>query len=73
MRLLAKRRCRRMWNLVLDLGTGAAASAALPVRTVEDERGPLVGGPEVGDIYSVGTAFYFRMPDLGRLDEKLTK
>ena len=35
--------------------SGAAASAALPVSPVEDEQGPLVGGPEVGDIYSVGT------------------
>ena len=36
---------------------GAAASAALPVSPVADEQGPLVGGPEVGDIYSVGTDF----------------
>ena len=36
---------------------------------VEDKQGPLVGGPEVGDIYSVGTDFCFRMPDLRRLDE----
>ena len=36
---------------------GAAASAALPVSPVDDEQGPLVGGPEVGDIYSVGTDF----------------
>ena len=42
---------------------GAAASAALPVSPVEDEQGTLVGGPEVGDIYSVGTDFCFRMPD----------
>ena len=39
---------------------------------VEDEQGPLVGGPEVGDIYSVGTDFCFRMPDLRRLDEEVT-
>ena len=32
---------------------GAAASPALPVSPVDDEQGPLVGGPEVGDIYSV--------------------
>ena len=38
---------------------------------VEDEQGPLVGGPEVGDIYSVGTDFCFRMPDLRRLDEEV--
>ena len=42
---------------------------ALPVSPVEDEQGPLVGGPEVGDVYSVGTDFCFRMPDLRRLDE----
>ena len=47
---------------------GAAASAALPV---EDEQGPLVGGPEVGDIYYVGTDFCFRMADLRRLDEEV--
>ena len=38
---------------------------------VEDEQGPLVGGPEVGDIYSVGTDFCFRMPDLRRLVEEV--
>ena len=38
---------------------------------VEDEQGPLVGGPEVGDIYYVGTDFCFRMPDLKRLDEEV--
>ena len=38
---------------------------------VEDEQGPLVGGPEVGDIYYVGTDFCFRMPDLRRLDEEV--
>ena len=38
---------------------GAAASAALPVSPVEDEQGPLVGGPIVGDIYSVETVFCF--------------
>ena len=37
---------------------------------VEDEEGPLVGGPEVGDIYSVGANFCFRMPDLRRLDKE---
>ena len=31
----------------------AAASAALPVSPVEDEQDPLVGGPEVGYIFSV--------------------
>ena len=41
-RMLAKRRCRPMWNLVMDLGIGEAASAALPVNPVEDEQGPLV-------------------------------
>ena len=67
MRLLAKRRCRLMWNPVMVLGIGAAASAALPVSPVEDEQGLLVGGPEVGDIYSVGTD----MSDLRRLDEEV--
>ena len=38
---------------------------------VEDEQGPLVGGAEVGDIYSVWTDFCFRMPDLKRLDEEV--
>ena len=41
--------------------------------TVEDEQVPLVGGPEVGDNYSVETDFYFRMPDLSRLDEEVDK
>ena len=50
---------------------GAAVSAALPVSPVEDEQDPLVGGPEVGGIYSVGTDFSFRMPDLRRLDEEV--
>ena len=36
---------------------------------VEDEQGPLVGGPEVGYIYYVGTDFCNKMPDLRRLDE----
>ena len=47
----------------------AAASAAPPVSPVEDELGPLVGGPVVGDIYYVGTDFCSRMTDLRRLDE----
>ena len=50
---------------------GAAALVALPVSPVEEEQGPLVCGPEVGDIYSVGTDFCFRMPDLRRLDEEV--
>ena len=50
---------------------GAAASATLPVSPMEDEQGPLVGGPEVGDIYSVWTDFCYRMPDLRRLDEEV--
>ena len=50
---------------------GAAASVALHVSPVEDEQGQLVGGPEVGDIYYVGTYFCFRMPDLRRLDEEV--
>ena len=50
---------------------GAAALAAFPVSPVEDEQGPLVSGPEVGDIYSVGTDFCFRMTDLRRLDEEV--
>ena len=37
---------------------------------VEDKPGPMVGGPEVVDIYSVGADFCFRMPDLRRLDEE---
>ena len=41
--------------------------------TVEDEQDPLVGSPEVGDIYSVETDFCFRMPDLRRLDEEVNK
>ena len=56
-----------MWNLVLELE--GAASAALPVTPVEYEQVPLVCGPEVGYIYSVGTDFCFRMPDVIRLDE----
>ena len=46
-------------------------AAALPVGPVEDEQGPLVGGPELGDIYYVGTDFCFRMLDLRRLDEEV--
>ena len=42
-------------SLKLCRESGAAISAALPVSPVDDEQGPLVGGPEVGDIYSVGT------------------
>ena len=38
---------------------------------VEDEQGPLVGGPEEGDIYSVWTDFCFRLPDLRRLNEEV--
>ena len=49
----------------------AAASAALPVSQVEDKQGPLVGGPGVGDIYSVGSGFCFRMPNFRRLDEEV--
>ena len=41
----------------------ADAPVAHPVSPVEDEQVPLVCGPEVGDIYSVGTDFCFRMPD----------
>ena len=52
---------------------GAAASAAQHVSAVEDEQGPLVGGPEVGDIYSVGTDFCFRMLDLRRLGKEVDK
>ena len=50
---------------------GTAASAALPLNPVEDKQGPMVCGPEVGDIYSVGTEFCFRVPDLRRLDEEV--
>ena len=49
----------------------SAASATLPVSQVEDEHFALVCGPEVGDIYYLGTYFYFRMPDLRRLDEEV--
>ena len=49
----------------------AAASAALPVSPVEDKKRPMVGGPEVGDMYSVGTHLCFRMQDLRRLDEEV--
>ena len=52
---------------------GAAASTALPVSPVEDEQGPLVGGPEVGDMYSAGSDFCFTMPGLRRLDEEVDK
>ena len=45
--------------------------AELSVSPVEDEQVPLVGGPEVGDIYSVKTDVCFRMPDLRRLDEEV--
>ena len=38
---------------------------------VEDKQSPIVGGPEVGDIYSVGTDFCFRMSDLRQLDEEV--
>ena len=38
---------------------------------VEDKQGLMVGGPEVRYIYSVGTDFCFRMPDLRRLDEEV--
>ena len=40
---------------------------------IDDTKVTLVGGPEVGDIYSVGTDFCFRMPDLIRLDEEVDK
>ena len=50
---------------------GVADSGALSVSPVEDEQGPLVGGPEVGDIYSVGTDFCFRMLDHRRMDEEV--
>ena len=40
MRLLAKIRCRVMWNMVIDMEIrGATASAALPVSPVENEQG----------------------------------
>ena len=50
---------------------GAAASSALPVSPVDDKQSTMVGGPEVGGIYSVGTDFCFRMPDIRRLDEEV--
>ena len=55
----------------MDLGIGGGCTAALHVSPVEDEQGPRVGGPEVGDIYSVSTDFCFRMPHLRRLDEEV--
>ena len=38
---------------------------------VEDEQGPLVGGPEVGYIYSVGTDLRFTMQYVRRLGEEV--
>ena len=38
---------------------------------VEDKQDPMVGGPEVGYIYSVGTYFCLRMPDLRRIDKEV--
>ena len=49
----------------------AAASGGTHMSPVEDEQVPLVCGPEVGDIYSVGTDFFFRMLDLRRLDKEV--
>ena len=72
MKLLVNK-CRPIWNPVLALGIGAAASAALPVSPVEDEQVPLVCGSEVGDIYSVGTEFCFKISNLRRLDEEVDK
>ena len=48
-----------------------AVSATPHVSPVEDKHGPMVGGPEVGYIYSVWTDFCVRMPDLRRLDEEV--
>ena len=50
---------------------GAGSSAALPVSPVEDDQVPIVYGPKVGDIYSVGTDFCFRLPYLRRLDKEV--
>ena len=69
MRLLANIRYRLMWNLVTDLRIGAAASAELPMRTVEDQQCTMVGGPEIGDIYSVVT--YFCLIRLGEEVDEL--
>ena len=52
---------------------GAAASAALPVSPVEYKQGPMVGGPEVDDIFSVVTDFCFKMTDLRRLNEEVNE
>ena len=48
-----------------------SASVALHVTPVEDEQVPLVCGPEVGYIYSVGTYFCFRLSHLRQRDEEV--
>ena len=58
-------------TLELHSDQGRNFERALPVSQVEDEQGLLVGGPEITSIYSVGTGFCFRMPDLRRLDEEV--
>ena len=53
-----------------EAGSGGGCFGEPPVRREGDEQASLVSSPEVGDIYSVGTDFCFRMPDLRRLDEE---
>ena len=43
------------------------------MRPTGDEQVQLVCGPDVGDIFSVGTDLCFRIPDLGRQDEEVDK
>ena len=50
---------------------GTASLASLPVSPEGDKQVTLVCGTEIGDIYSVGADFCFRMPDLRRLDEEV--
>ena len=55
------------WCWILESWT--AASVALPVSPAGDEQVPLACGPQVGDIYSVGTDFCFRVPNLSRMNK----
>ena len=55
MKLLVKRMCRPMWNLVPDLGIGGSCLVPLPVNAVRDQQATLISCPEVGDVDSVGS------------------